>query len=278
MISFDFDYYKPDSIKEAVNVYKDLNGQGKIVIYYAGGTEIISRARLNQINFDAAIDIKGIPECNQFGFQNDKLVIGAAVTLTKISDSGFFPLLGASCRRSADHTARDKITLGGNICGRTPYKEAILPLLLSDSEVVIAGVNGVKSLLVTQAFNRELQLNNGEFLVQITIDKSYTVLPYASVKKTKQEKVDYPLVTVALVEKDKRIKVAFSGLCSFPFCLPVIEDDLNNGSAPIEVRVNNIINHLPAPILNDMLGSAEYREFAARNVLSEAFEKLGGVK
>ncbi len=278
MISFDFDYYKPDSIKEAVNVYENLAGQGKTVIYYAGGTEIISRARLNQIRFDAVIDIKGIPECNQFGFHNDKLVIGAAVTLTKISDSGFFPFLGASCRRSADHTARDKITLGGNICGKTPYKEAILPLLLSDSEVVIGGVHGVKSLPITQAFDRELQLNNGEFLVQITLERGYTVLPFASVKKTRQEKVDYPLVTIALVRKDERIRAAFSGLCSFPFRLPEIEDDLNNDSVVLDERINNIISHLPATIIDDMLGSAKYREFVARNALVEVWRKLEGVK
>jgi len=264
MISFDFDYYKPDSVKEAVNVYTNLTGQGKSVIYYAGGTEIISRARLNQIRFDAVIDIKGIPECNQFEYRNDKLVIGAAVTLTKISDSDFFPLLSVSCRRAADHTARDKITLGGNICGTTPYKEALLPLLLAGSEVVIAGVDGVKTLPVTQAFNRELQLHNGEFLVQVTIEKGYTTLPYACVKKTKQENVDYPLVTVALIEKDKSIRAAFSGLCSFPFGLPSTPDDW--------------ISHLPAPILNDILGSAEYREFVTRNALGEATEKLRSVK
>lgn len=189
MISFDFDYYKPDSVEEAVQTYFNLSGQGKNVIYYAGGTEIISRARLNQMRFNAVIDIKGIPECNTFGFQNNKLIIGAAVTLTKISDSQFFPFLCAICRRSANHTARDKITLGGNICGKTPYKQALLPLLSSDCEVIIAGKNGMKTLPIRQVFNNELKLNKGELLVQIMVDKKYTDLPYANITKIKQENV-----------------------------------------------------------------------------------------
>ena len=278
MISFDFDYYRPDSIKEAVDIYDNLAGQGKTAIYYAGGTEIISYARVNRIHFDAVIDIKNIPECNLFGFQNDKLVIGAAVTLTGISDSGYFPLLGECCRRSADHTARDKITLGGNICGRTPYKEAILPLLLSDSEVVIAGMDGLRSLPITQVFNGELQLGGGEFFVQIIIDRSYTAIPFASAKKTKQEKVDYPLVTIAMVKKDNRIRAAFSGLCSFPFRLTVIEDDLNNDSVVLGERINNIISHLPASIVDDVIGSAKYREFVLRNTLEEVWGILEGMK
>lgn len=278
MISFDFDYYRPDSIEEAIKTYKKLTEQGKKVIYYAGGTEIISGARVNRIRFDAVIDIKRIPECNVLEFRADKLIIGAAVSLTKISDSGLFPLLGAVCRRSADHTARDKITLGGNICGKTPYKEAILPLLLVDSEVVIASESGMKSLPLTQIFDKEVLLNGGEFLAQIIIDKSYIILPYINIKKTKQEKVDYPLVTVVSVKMGNRIRVAFSGLCPYPFRLYAGEGEYNNKHASLEKRIDNVMRHLPATILSDILGTAEYREFIAKNVLSKIIEKSGGIE
>ncbi len=278
MITFDFGYYKPDTIVEAIKVYKELTGHGKKVIYYAGGTEIITMARVNQIRFDAVIDIKGIPECNVLEFQGDKLIIGAAISLTKISDSGLFPLLGAVCRRAADHTARDKITLGGNICGKTSYKEAILPLLVSESEVMISGESNMKKSTLAKIFRNELMLKSGEFLVQAAIDKSYTAMPYDNIKKTRQEKMGYPLITVAAVMADKQIKIAFSGVCSFPFRTREIEDELNNRTISLEERINNTMKHLPAPLLGDMLGSAGYRDFVMRNVLSETCEKLGGLK
>lgn len=278
MISFDFDYYRPNSISKAVEAFHELTKQGKKVIYYAGGTEIISQARLNQKSFDAVIDIKKIPECNVLEINSDHLLLGTALTLTKISNSNLFPLLNDISRRSADHTARDKITLGGNICGNTPYKETILPFLLSDSQVIIAGNEGMKLLPITEIFKQEWQLNPGEFIVQIVVDKNYTMLPYASLKKTKLEKVDYPLVTVAAIVKDQEIRVAFSGLCCYPFRLSIIEKDLNNTSVPLEVKIKNLRSHLPAPILDDLIASSEYRAFVTQNAMAEIFKKLGGIK
>lgn len=277
MITFDFDYYRPGSIEEAVKTYTNLTGQGKNVIYYAGGTEIISLARMNQIRFDAVIDIKEIPECKVLEFQENNLIIGAAVCLTKITDSGYFPLLSAVCRKAADHTARDKISLGGNICGKTPYKEAILPLLLADSDIMVAGEAGIKTLPLVQCFNKELMLGSGEFLIRIITDKNRISLPYFNLKRTGQESVGYPIVTIAAVKENNRIKVAFSGVCGFPFRLREIEDDLNNMNIPPEARINNAIKHLPAPLLDDILGSAAYREFLLRNAISEIIEKLGGM-
>lgn len=278
MISFDFDYFRPASVEEAAGIYGILTNQGRKAMYYAGGTEIISLARTNRIRFDAVIDIKGIPECRQLGYQDDKLVIGTAVTLTKISDSDLFPLLGKCCRRAADHTARDKITLGGNILSSLPYKEALLPLLLCDCEAVVAGNWGVKILPLTTIFDKELRLDSGGFLVQVRIDRSFVGLPYANLKKTRQDKVDYPLFAVALIEKDKLVRAAFSGLCQYPFRLPAIEEDLNNGSISLKERINRVFSHLPTPVTDDILASSGYREFVARNALEEAMTMLEAAK
>ena len=53
----------------------------------------------------------------------------------------------------ADHTARGKITLGGNICAQIFYREAVLPFLLADSEVIIAGPKGMKVAAINQVFD-----------------------------------------------------------------------------------------------------------------------------
>lgn len=154
MITFDFDYFRPNSVEEAVGVYQELSGQGKHVIYYAGGTEIICAARINQIRFDAVIDIKEIPDCKVLECREGRILIGSAVTQTAISDSGIFPLLGAVCRKSADHTSRDKITLGGNLCGKTPFRESVLPLLLSECQVMIASPKGNRTLPLREVFHQ----------------------------------------------------------------------------------------------------------------------------
>ncbi|UUZ84865.1 FAD binding domain-containing protein [Paenibacillus sp. P26] len=94
MISFDFDYYRPASAAEAVRLFQQADAEGKQPLYYAGGTEIITMARLNQLWTGAVIDIKGIPECRSMEVQKDRLVIGSAVTLTALSEARLFPLLG----------------------------------------------------------------------------------------------------------------------------------------------------------------------------------------
>jgi CO/xanthine dehydrogenase FAD-binding subunit len=65
-----------------------------------------------------------------------------------------------------DQTARNKITIGGNICGRIIYREAVLPFLLADGQVLLAGPGGFRTMPINQIFDQTLQLEQGELLVQ----------------------------------------------------------------------------------------------------------------
>lgn len=277
MINFEFDYYRPSTMKEAVDTFTELRKEGKNPIYYAGGTEIICRARLKQMVFDAVIDIKEIPECNILEIKEGELLIGAAVTLAKISEAGAFPLLDEVCKSAADHTARDKITLGGNICGNTHYKEAILPFLVADSTAVIAGTDGTRRVPLNKVFDKSLQLEAGEFLVQLATDQDYLSLPYTSKKRTRFGKTDYPLVSMAAIKQNNEIRVALSGACDYPFRSREVEKQLSDRYYSIDKRIDKAIHQLPYPISNDLQGSAEYREFILTNMLFDALTTLEGV-
>jgi CO/xanthine dehydrogenase FAD-binding subunit len=277
VIPFDFEYYRPGTVESAVSNYQCLERRGKNPVYYGGGTEIISMARMANICTGAVIDIKDIPECNILEIQQDHLVIGAAVTLTQIHESNLFPLLAQASARVADHTIQNKITLGGNICGTIIYREAVLPLLLADSEVVIAGPKGEKTLPINQIFNERLRLEKGELMVQVKIATSYLSCPYVHVKRTKEDKINYPLLTICALRADKVVRIAFSGLGDFPFRSIEMENELNNNSIPIGERVDKAINITPIPIASNLEGSAEYRTFILRNLLTSIVNELGGI-
>jgi CO/xanthine dehydrogenase FAD-binding subunit len=277
MIPFDFEYYRPDTLQEAVELYQDLSFSGLAPLYYGGGTEIISMARLNGLHTGAVIDLKAIPECNTFEVRDNQLTIGAAVTLTRIMESNLFPLLGKAGGRVADHTVRDKVTLGGNLCGKIIYREAALPLLLAESEVTIAGPGGARRAGIGEVFNQTLQLSPGELAVQFITDNSYTALPHRGIKKTSLDKIGYPLVTIAVLKKADHYRVAVSGLCAFPFRSAPVEEVLNDRNLPLETRVRNIPGFLPAPILSDIHGSPEYREFVFKNTLIKMLRELDEV-
>ncbi len=276
MISYDFDYYKPATIEEALHLFHSLDEQQKKPIYFSGGTEVITLGRLNQISTGAVIDIKEIPECSIIKKEDNKLTLGATLSLTKIREMQLFPFLSKTIAEIADNTARNKITLGGNICANIIYRETVLPLLLTESQVVIASQDGFKLRPINELFDQKLQLQQGELLVQVITEQSEIDLPFLSIKKRRQWDVGYPLITTAALKKKNRIKVAFSGLCSFPFRNQQMEESLNNLLLAKEQRIEQAIQHIPATILDDVNGSAEYRLFVLKNTLMDVLDAFEG--
>ena len=276
MIPFDFEYYQPTTIQEAIETFQRILKVGKTAIYYSGGTEFITFARTIQAYADAVIDIKGIPECHSLEIDGQQLIIGSAVSLNKISESTLFPLLGQTVKHIADHTSRNKITIGGNINSKLIYREGILPLLLTDAKVRIAGPGGEIVLPFTKVYQKEILLDAGQFIVQILIDSSFLHLNFASLKKTKMSKVGYPVVSISALMKDNQIRAAFSGVCPYPFRSEEIEHVLNDPSYNMNEQLEKIVSLFPEPIVSDSLGAAEYRQFVFKNALLEAVENLKG--
>ena len=273
MIPFNFKYYRPDSLEGTIKLYKDLSSQGLKVLYYGGGTEFISMARMNNVYADAVIDYKNIPECNELGIEDNSLIIGSAVTLTKINESGLFPLLGLTCSRIADHTIQNKISLGGNIAGTIIYRETVLPLLVTDSEVEIAGKKGIRRVKLNKIFDKRVELKDDELIVRFFIDKKFLKLPSAHVKRTKNEKIDYPLITMVAMETKAGLRFAFSGLCDYPFRSIEIEKIINNESLLLADRLSEISNYLKDEVMTDISGSKEYRKVLLKEMIKRVVEK-----
>jgi CO/xanthine dehydrogenase FAD-binding subunit len=276
MIPFDFEYYRPDTIQEAVEVFQALLQQGKAPRYYSGGTEILSMARLSQLHTGAVVDIKRIPECSVVELRPECLVLGSAATLSSIEEANFFPLLTTTGGRVADHTIRQKITLGGNICGRFIYREAVLPLLLTDAQLLLAGPEGTRSMSIHEVFNQTLQLSPGEFLVQASIGLNYLIAPNFHAKCSQHGKIGYPLVTLAALKYDGQLRTAFSGLCDYPFRLFNVEEQLNKRELSPSVRVETAMDLMP-PIFSSVEVSSAYRAHVLRHTLLEAVAALEDV-
>ena len=274
MLPFEFEYYRPETLKEAVDLYQKLDQQGKQPFYFSGGTELITLGRIDLAYTEAVIDIKGIPECNIMQVSGDHLVLGSSLTLTGLEEANLFPLLTKTSSEIADHSARGKITLGGNICARIFYREAVLPFLLAESMVLIIGTEGKKIVPINDVFQGHLRLNKGEFLVQTATQNRYIQAPYFTVKRRQQWETGYPLITLAALKIDQKIRVAVSGLCPFPFRSPAVEELINARGQSIETRVEGAIAALPQPILDDIEGSKEYRLFVLRNLLLDALANL----
>jgi CO/xanthine dehydrogenase FAD-binding subunit len=274
LIAFNFDYYVPGNIGEAVRLFEQLKTHGKKPVYYSGGTEVITFARRDNLYTDAVIDLKGMPECTAFYMSDDRIIIGSTVTLTAVQEAKFFPLLTETSAFAADHTSRNKITFGGNICGRIIYKEAVLTPLVTDALVVIAGRNGMRTVPISHIFKKRLYLEEGEFLVQIIIDGRYGQMQHYSRKRRKIGTIGYPLVSMAAINVNGQMRFAFSGVCGFPFRSFEIEEYLNNRQLSYEQRIDETLKHLPDTVLSNVEGGKEYRIFVLQESLKESLNKL----
>lgn len=267
-----FAYYMPENLSEVNGLISTM--QDKNYLFYGGGSEIISMTRVKNINPDAVIDIKSISECRELEVRDSKINIGAAVTLYEIKESNIFPLLGTTISRIADHTNQCRITLGGNICGSIIYKESILPLLLADAQVNIFSNGNIVTKNIKEVFDKKLLLAKGEFITSVSINERYRELPYVHVKRVKNSKTDYPLLTVAAINDNGRIKIAFSGLFNYPIRDESIENIINDKNKGIEERANEVVSNLPDIPLNDLIASSQWREFILKRMLIEILGRL----
>lgn len=277
MIVHPFDYYRPDTIEEALAIYDEVARQGQHPVYYGGGTEILTRSRLNEGRFDAVIDLKNIPETRDHGTDRGQYRFGAGVRLTELTDQDLWPFLTATADRIADHTTRGQITLGGNLLSTLPYREALLPLLIADSSTAeVAGKNGVERRVLRDIYDQKLNLKPGEFLVSVTVDgQEAQGMAFRSYKMTRQDWIDYPLVTIAVARRDDgSLRAAFSGWTTYPFTSSRVNHVLSETSRSAADRAARATSSMPHRAVDDIHGSREYREFVTQYTLTNMLREL----
>lgn len=277
MAPFNLLYYRPDTVDQALDLFRILSKEQHHPAFYGGGTEILTRVRVQDARFDAVIDLKAIPEVLVHREYQGSAEFGAGLRLTHVANRNLWPLLTATADRVADHTVRSQITLGGNLLSALPYREAILPFLISDSaEAKVATIGGMRTHRVRDRYDQTFKLKPGDFLVSLVVDgHEIQGLAFKSRKMTRIDWIDYPLVTIALIRRrNGGIRAAFSGWAGFPFVSSRVDKILSNGRRSPSDRAKDAVEHMPMPALSDTHGSRAYREFVTQYTLAGMLEEL----
>jgi CO/xanthine dehydrogenase FAD-binding subunit len=289
MIPNELRYLRPDSAEEAVAAWKAHQGAR----YLAGGTEISTMARRSaSYPVRALIDIKRLAEARVLSATEDRLTLGAALPLSSIADDGAFPLLTATIRGIAERTTRNRLSLGGNIAGMLPYREAALPLLLADALCLslTPGPGSEPPLRrewrLRERFDKRLLLEPGELLLSFSLPLGFTRLPWSHRRKTRTGPVDYPLATLCLARQGEAFLLGVSGAHPYPIFSAEANESLSfaagGGSPGIRgakpgadpsSRVRTALDALGAP-KGDQRASAEYRAALLDTMLASALEEL----
>lgn len=276
MISYDFEYYRPKTYEEAIEVFKLKLEEGKNPIYYSGGTETVTYARSKIIKTGAVIDLKSIEETNVFSEEGDKIIYGSSLNLNEIIERTSFKLMAEVIGKIADHTVRNRLTIGGNVCGRLFYREGILPVMVSDGVLVIAGEEGIRRQNIMDGFDKRIALKPGEILLQIEIDKKNIDHPYTNTRKERSGEIDYPLFHISALKVDDYVRYGFSGLCPFPFRSIEMEKVLNDKSIEVKERITQATSMLPSNIIDDIHSSRDFRKYLFENDLLNIVMQMEG--
>ena len=273
MIAADIVYLRPDTAEEAVDAWSRHEGAR----YLAGGTEITTSARRTAaIDLRACIDVKRIAEANVHEMRGDRLCLGAALSLSDVAAGDAFPLLNATLRGIADHSVRNRLTLGGNVAGLLPYREAVLPLLLADASVrtIAPAKEGAQPIRrdrkLREMFDKRLLPAPGELVLSFCVPIEVPEWPWSHHRKTRTSSVDYPLVTTAMVHDGTSIRLAIAGAHPYPVRSDAVDAALSkDGAAAIPAVLEAF-----GPPRADARASAEYRVALLGNMIRASLEEL----
>lgn len=275
MIPINFVYVRPGSLQEAVEAYMQAVEEGRSPEYYAGGTEVLSYARELKIEPDVVIDLKVLPEMRVQEDENGEHVFGACLTLNELVEDERFPLLSRAAQ-IIDHTIRNRLTLGGNIAGRLPYRETVLPFLLSEARVRLYGPAGERVVPLNEVFDKRLRLEQGELLVQLLVAPDFAAAPWFYRRRTKKGRLDYPIVTAVFLAWEGALRMASSGVYGFPLRSTEAEGVLNDGDHEVGERAARVVDVVPFKVFDDLRASAAYRRALTEKAIGEALVALGG--
>jgi CO/xanthine dehydrogenase FAD-binding subunit len=132
-------YAAPRSLEEALGV---LRGGDATVL--AGGTDLMPQTAAGRIRFKPTLlNISRLAELRGISESNGQVRIGALATVTELLESDLvrakLRVLWEACDHFASDQIRNAATVGGNICNASPAGDMLVPLLVLEARVVLAG-------------------------------------------------------------------------------------------------------------------------------------------
>ena len=147
-----FDYHRPSSVQEAVQILSD-NPDAKVL---AGGHSLIPVMKLRLAAPAALVDIGRIDALQGISRSNGSLSIGACVTYNEIANSADVqaaaPLLAEAAGQIGDRQVRYRGTIGGNLSHADPASDLPAAALALGATLHVTGAGGSRSISASEFF------------------------------------------------------------------------------------------------------------------------------
>jgi CO/xanthine dehydrogenase FAD-binding subunit len=200
-----FNYVKPKSLGEALDLLKD-NNSGVIQVY-AGGTDVIPRLKARLITAPKFLmDLKGIPELDYIEYNKaNGLHIGALATASAVIQHSAvrerFGVLFQGANSIASTQVQNRATIAGNLCNAVPSADSAPALFCLGATLVCVSPRGERSINIADFITgpRKTVIENDELLKEIHVPDMPVGGRGVYIKLSTRTRMDLALVGVAVV-------------------------------------------------------------------------------
>ncbi|MEY9846514.1 carbon-monoxide dehydrogenase medium subunit [Streptacidiphilus sp. BW17] len=172
MIPAKFDYARPQSAEEAVQVLAEAGPEAKVL---AGGQSLMPMLRLRLSFPELLVDVGGVESLRGVREQGRELIVGAMTTHHDVIRDPrvrmHAGLLAQAAATVADPAVRHRGTLGGSLAHADPAGDLPAVCLALDATMVALGPQGYRSVPAADFFVDYLQtaLRPDELLIEIRL-------------------------------------------------------------------------------------------------------------
>jgi aerobic carbon-monoxide dehydrogenase medium subunit len=223
-----FDYYRPDTVEEALAVLAEVGDTGKVL---AGGQSLLPLLNMRLAAPAALVDINRLPDLDRVHIDETGVRVGALVRHAALernaAAAASIPMLRQAVRNVAHATIRNRGTTVGSIVHADPAGEMTAVLALLGGVVELCSSTGHRRVAATDFFLAPLEsdVRAGELATS-----AYFVRPPARTGSAWHEMSrrhgDYALCGVGAlvtIDDDDRILAARAGYISVS-STPVVLD------------------------------------------------------
>ncbi|GGH62997.1 xanthine dehydrogenase family protein subunit M [Frigidibacter albus] len=170
-----FDYVRPDSVDQALDLLARYGGDAKII---AGGQSLMPMMNFRLVKPAVLVDINRIPGLEVIEDQGERVRMGALarhrMTATDSMIASRIPVLHDAMHHVAHMTVRNRGTFCGSVCHADPAAEIPMIVLMLDGQVEVASASRRRVLPAAEFLVGSLvtALEADEMVTGITIGMS----------------------------------------------------------------------------------------------------------
>src|ERR1700719_1338449 len=172
MIPQSFEYFRPETVSEAIALLKE-HGQGAKIL--SGGQSLIPMMKIRLARPEYLIDINRIANLQYIKEEGGFLKIGGLTREADLETSSLirskYPIILDTAAMIADPQVRNMATVGGNLAHGDPANDHPATMLALEAEIVATGQRGERIIPIKDFFLSVFTtaLEHGEILTEIRI-------------------------------------------------------------------------------------------------------------